>query len=185
MIHALDKDLGDMQISEFKTKEMAGLMQPEPLLTADSSRFVLFPIKHSDVRQSTKKIAPVLNHSSKENSTTYLNHPNSYPSRFGKCIRKPRRPSGQQKSLICPAITKTGTTCPLMKDISSPTSLPFSLRLTESLMRTWHRTSRRRSNAAKHAASMASRLQSRISTPKCTPCSLTLTSKTQRRKPIC
>ena len=61
MIHALDKDLGDMQISEFKTKEMAGLMQPEPLLTADSSRFVLFPIKHSDVRQSTKKIAPVLN----------------------------------------------------------------------------------------------------------------------------
>jgi hypothetical protein len=50
MINALDKDLGDMQVSEFKTKEMAGLMQPEPLLIADSSRFVLFPIKHSDVR---------------------------------------------------------------------------------------------------------------------------------------
>lgn len=58
MIHALDKDLSDMQISEFKTKEMAGLLHPEPLLTADSSRFVLFPIKHSDVSQLPRICSP-------------------------------------------------------------------------------------------------------------------------------
>ena len=52
MIHSIEKDLGEMQISNFKVKEAAGLLLPEPLLTADSSRFVLFPIQHSDVRFS-------------------------------------------------------------------------------------------------------------------------------------
>ena len=50
MIHSIEKDLGEMQISNFKVKEASGLLLPEPLLTADSSRFVLFPIQHSDVR---------------------------------------------------------------------------------------------------------------------------------------
>ena len=49
MIHSIEKDLGEMQISNFKVKEAAGLLLPEPLLIADSSRFVLFPIQHSDV----------------------------------------------------------------------------------------------------------------------------------------
>lgn len=53
MIHSIEKDLGEMQISNFKTKEAAGLLLPEPLLTADSSRFVLFPIQHSDVSYLT------------------------------------------------------------------------------------------------------------------------------------
>ena len=37
-------------ISEFKQLEMSGKLLPEPLLIADKSRFVLFPIKHNDVR---------------------------------------------------------------------------------------------------------------------------------------
>jgi hypothetical protein len=37
-------------ISEFKMLEMSGKLAPEPLLTADKARFVLFPIKHADVR---------------------------------------------------------------------------------------------------------------------------------------
>jgi len=35
--------------SEFKLLESAGKLQPEPLLAEDKTRFVLFPIKHSDV----------------------------------------------------------------------------------------------------------------------------------------
>ncbi len=33
----------------FKKLELEGKLLPEPLLTADKSRFVLFPIKHTDV----------------------------------------------------------------------------------------------------------------------------------------
>ena len=36
-------------VSEFKKMELSGLLKPEPLLMADKSRFVLFPIKHTDV----------------------------------------------------------------------------------------------------------------------------------------
>lgn len=36
-------------VSEFKLKELNGELAPEPLLMADSKRFVLFPIKHPDV----------------------------------------------------------------------------------------------------------------------------------------
>jgi hypothetical protein len=35
--------------SDHKLKEMNGELAPEPLLLADKSRFVLFPIKHNDV----------------------------------------------------------------------------------------------------------------------------------------
>ena len=48
-----DLDVIDLQInspSEFKIKEKNGLLLPEPLLQEDKSRFVLFPIKHNDVR---------------------------------------------------------------------------------------------------------------------------------------
>lgn len=44
---------GDSQTelaSEFKKRELRGEMQPEPLLLEDKQRFVLFPIKHTDVR---------------------------------------------------------------------------------------------------------------------------------------
>ena len=36
-------------VSEFRLREKSGQFQPEPLLVADKSRFVLFPIKHTDV----------------------------------------------------------------------------------------------------------------------------------------
>ncbi len=39
-----------MSVSEFRRKEKEGYMKPEPLLIPDKSRFVLFPIKHTDVR---------------------------------------------------------------------------------------------------------------------------------------
>jgi hypothetical protein len=48
----LEKDLNDAKdqlISDFKHKENRGELLPEPLLMEDKSRFVLFPIKHTDV----------------------------------------------------------------------------------------------------------------------------------------
>jgi hypothetical protein len=42
--------------TEAKLKELRGEMLPEPLLVEDKTRFVLFPIKHADVRAN---IAPV------------------------------------------------------------------------------------------------------------------------------
>ena len=36
-------------VTEFRKLEMQGLLEPEPLLKEDKSRFVLFPIQHSDV----------------------------------------------------------------------------------------------------------------------------------------
>jgi hypothetical protein len=41
------------ECSEFKRLEDSGAFLPEPLLTADKSRFVLFPIKHTDVSHLT------------------------------------------------------------------------------------------------------------------------------------
>jgi len=38
------------EVTEFKAREMSGKMLPEPLLIEDKSRFVLFPIKHPDVK---------------------------------------------------------------------------------------------------------------------------------------
>ena len=49
LLHSIETDLATLDISDFKIKESSGLMQPEPLLTPDNSRFVLFPIQHSDV----------------------------------------------------------------------------------------------------------------------------------------
>lgn len=40
-------------VSEFRKLEMAGLLAPEPLLIADKARFVLFPIKHNDVSDTS------------------------------------------------------------------------------------------------------------------------------------
>ena len=39
-------------VSEFKKKELNGELKPEPLLIEDKGRFVLFPIKHADVRNT-------------------------------------------------------------------------------------------------------------------------------------
>jgi len=36
-------------VSEFKQMELRGELKPEPLLMEDKQRFVLFPIKHTDV----------------------------------------------------------------------------------------------------------------------------------------
>lgn len=46
-IDAVNREL----VSDFKRLEMSGKLAPEPLLVADKSRFVLFPIKHNDVRR--------------------------------------------------------------------------------------------------------------------------------------
>ena len=42
----------EMIESEFRRLERDGKLLPEPLLTADKARFVLFPIKHNDVSSS-------------------------------------------------------------------------------------------------------------------------------------
>jgi hypothetical protein len=44
-------DVEKNDMTEFKIKEKNGELAPEPLLTEDKSRFVLFPIKHNDVSQ--------------------------------------------------------------------------------------------------------------------------------------
>jgi hypothetical protein len=45
-----DATLNIHNVSEFKLKELNGELLPEPLLTTDKTRFVLFPIKQTDVR---------------------------------------------------------------------------------------------------------------------------------------
>uniref|UniRef100_A0A7S2WT44 Uncharacterized protein n=1 Tax=Mucochytrium quahogii TaxID=96639 RepID=A0A7S2WT44_9STRA len=42
-------------LSEFKRKELAGELKPEPLLMENENRFVLFPIKHHNVWEMYKK----------------------------------------------------------------------------------------------------------------------------------
>jgi hypothetical protein len=42
-------DIEKENMSEFKMMEKKGQLKPEPLLIEDKSRFVLFPIKHTDV----------------------------------------------------------------------------------------------------------------------------------------
>ena len=44
-----------VQPSEFKLAELAGNMEPEPLLQEDKTRFVLFPIKQPDIWEMYKK----------------------------------------------------------------------------------------------------------------------------------
>ena len=51
MVQSIQADLAAVNVTEFRLKEASGQLLPEPLLIADSSRFVLFPIKHSDVSQ--------------------------------------------------------------------------------------------------------------------------------------
>lgn len=48
--------LDNQLISEFKKLEMNGQLKPEPLLTEDKARFVLFPIKQPDVSPYLFKI---------------------------------------------------------------------------------------------------------------------------------
>ena len=49
MVQSIQADLAAVNITEYRLKEAAGQLLPEPLLISDSSRFVLFPIKHTDV----------------------------------------------------------------------------------------------------------------------------------------
>lgn len=49
MVQSIQADLAAVNITEYRLKEAAGQLLPEPLLISDSSRFVLFPIKHADV----------------------------------------------------------------------------------------------------------------------------------------
>lgn len=39
----------DPKVSDFKRKEDAGLLRPEPLLVENPHRYVIFPIQHQDV----------------------------------------------------------------------------------------------------------------------------------------
>jgi hypothetical protein len=49
-VNSLINDMNNsMLVSEFKRMEANGELLPEPLLTEDKARFVLFPIKHNDV----------------------------------------------------------------------------------------------------------------------------------------
>jgi ribonucleotide reductase beta subunit family protein with ferritin-like domain len=45
----------DNEVTDFKARENRGEFKPEPLLIADKSRFVLFPIKHPDIWDMYKK----------------------------------------------------------------------------------------------------------------------------------
>jgi hypothetical protein len=45
----LDKLAAEELVSDYKKKEMIKELLPEPLLMEDKSRFVLFPIKNTDV----------------------------------------------------------------------------------------------------------------------------------------
>ncbi len=38
-----------LEVTEFKKRELDGSLKPEPILNGDKSRFVLFPIQHTDV----------------------------------------------------------------------------------------------------------------------------------------
>lgn len=49
MVQSIQADLAAVNITEYRMMEATGKLLPEPLLIPDSSRFVLFPIKHSDV----------------------------------------------------------------------------------------------------------------------------------------
>jgi hypothetical protein len=60
MVQSVEADLAALEmndVSEYKRKEAAGELLPEPLLIPDNSRFVLFPIKHGDV--SHGNVAPI------------------------------------------------------------------------------------------------------------------------------
>lgn len=46
-----DELITSNQVSEYRRKELNGELLPEPLLVTDKSRFVLFPIKHTDVSE--------------------------------------------------------------------------------------------------------------------------------------
>jgi hypothetical protein len=43
------REIDQQQMTEHRRKEASGEMEPEPMLIAEKSRFVLFPIKHTDV----------------------------------------------------------------------------------------------------------------------------------------
>ena len=49
MVQSITQDIVNLDMSDFRKKEAAGLLLEEPLLVADSSRFVLFPIQYADV----------------------------------------------------------------------------------------------------------------------------------------
>jgi hypothetical protein len=60
IVASVEADLAALEmndVSEYKKKEAAGELLPEPLLIPDNSRFVLFPIKHGDVSNSNS--API------------------------------------------------------------------------------------------------------------------------------
>src|SRR5690242_10315779 len=88
--------------SEFKKLEKEGKLLPEPLLTENDQRFVLFPIKHQQVN------SPV------SSSILYATHflQGGYIYRCGTCTRRLRRPSGRRRSWILPMTTKTGRGSP-------------------------------------------------------------------------
>ena len=89
------KLLDQPSASEFKKMEASGKLRPEPLLLEDKSRFVLFPIKHTDV-------IFVMHHCGCAAYDVFY--------RFGICIRKQRLPSGLLKNLIYQLTTRIGRT---------------------------------------------------------------------------
>lgn len=83
---SLKKDLDLKKSVEVKEPELLD----EPILRENKNRFVLFPIKYNDVSPDH----PVLSYHISRILTS------SHGCRSGKCIRKPRPPSGLPRRLI-------------------------------------------------------------------------------------
>ncbi len=60
----------------------------EPILRENAQRFVLFPIKYHEVCYPTRALT---------RKVLAPSHQTDTPHRYGKCTRKPRHLSGQQK----------------------------------------------------------------------------------------
>ena len=86
--------------TEFKVKEANGELLPEPLLTGDKSRFVLFPIKHSDVSSLLRFFVVESSSSSFFLLISLFLILKIQILRSGRCTRKPKLHSGLPKKSI-------------------------------------------------------------------------------------
>ena len=103
-----------VQVSEHRLKEKNGELLPEPLLIEDKQRFVLFPIKHHDVRIVSFSSLVRCSGIPRANDNSDILFRVMYASlvhcrcRFGTCIRRQRLLSGLQRNWTWPMTTKTG-----------------------------------------------------------------------------
>ncbi|KAG9398545.1 Ribonucleoside-diphosphate reductase subunit M2 [Aphanomyces cochlioides] len=55
MLPSVHDSAASSEMTEYKLREVNGLLQPEPFLAENPNRFVLFPIQHADVWEMYKK----------------------------------------------------------------------------------------------------------------------------------